>query len=98
MGGHIRLVDMGAVKRRANDRLRDKAVSYNSGPDAVPFLCECDDPCCRELVRLTVEAYNARGDRGSLRHPGHEQSGCRSSQAVRAAPARGRKLTGRRPG
>jgi hypothetical protein len=25
----------------------------------VPFLCECGDPDCRELVRLTAEEYAA---------------------------------------
>jgi hypothetical protein len=65
-------VDTSAVKRALNDRLRRKAALYDSGPDPVPFLCECGDPLCRELVRRTVDAYGARRDGDPLLFPGHQ--------------------------
>jgi hypothetical protein len=41
--------------------------------DKLPFLCECDDPACRTLVRLTSREYDAAravGDRWIV-SPGH---------------------------
>jgi hypothetical protein len=64
-------VDVEGLKRRANDRLRAKALAYDIGADTVPFLCECADPACGEVVRVTVAVYIRRGD-APLLHPGHE--------------------------
>ena len=40
----------------------------------MPFICECAEPSCREVVRLTLAAY--REVRGDPRHfvnvPGHQ--------------------------
>jgi hypothetical protein len=40
----------------------------------VPFICECADPACTELVRLSLAEYEAvRADsRHFLNAPGHE--------------------------
>ncbi len=62
-----------AIFRDANDGIRDAAEEY--GLDGtVPFICECAEPSCREIVRLTLDAY--REVRDDSRHffnaPGHQ--------------------------
>ena len=44
--------------RTANERLRRAALSYRFEADQrVPFVCECADRGCRELVMLSLEDY-----------------------------------------
>ena len=44
--------------RAANDRLRRAAESHRfRETDRVPFICECADEHCREIVMLTIEDY-----------------------------------------
>lgn len=44
--------------RTANERLRRAADSHGFRPeDRVPFICECADEHCREIVMLTIEDY-----------------------------------------
>ena len=42
--------------REANEKLSDKRKELELGGET-PFLCECGDPGCTELVRLSVEQY-----------------------------------------
>lgn len=61
-----------SIFRDANERLRQAAESL--GADVVPFICECSETGCTELVQLTLEEY--RGIRTHPRRfataPGHE--------------------------
>ena len=42
---------------------------------ALVFLCECDDPFCTELVRLTLNEYDGRRRRdGLILHPDHRDA------------------------
>lgn len=44
--------------RSANERLRRAADSHRfRREDRVPFICECGDENCREIVMLTIEDY-----------------------------------------
>jgi hypothetical protein len=44
--------------RSANERLRRAADSHRfRREDRVPFLCECADDNCREIVMLTIADY-----------------------------------------
>jgi hypothetical protein len=45
-----------ATFRDANERQVDYARAWHVEA-AVPFLCECDDLHCTEIVRLTLEEY-----------------------------------------
>jgi hypothetical protein len=68
-----------AAFRRANERIGAAAGAY--GVDTpVPFLCECADPKCSEVVRLKLEEYEEiRSDpRHFLHIPGHETDGTTS--------------------
>jgi hypothetical protein len=42
--------------RRANEAIRDAAEEHRFAAP-VPFICECPEPTCRELVRVALEAY-----------------------------------------
>jgi hypothetical protein len=45
-----------SIFRNANDRIAEAAAQH--GVDgAVPFVCECADPTCREIVRLALDEY-----------------------------------------
>jgi hypothetical protein len=46
--------------RDANERIERAAQSHRFEPDQrVPFICECADPRCRELVMLSLADYEA---------------------------------------
>jgi hypothetical protein len=42
--------------REANEKLGDKRVEL-SASGLTPFLCECSDPRCTEVIRLTLVEY-----------------------------------------
>jgi hypothetical protein len=47
-----------SVFRTANERFRQRADSYQfRTADRAPFICECADETCREIVMLTLEDY-----------------------------------------
>lgn len=52
--------------RLGNDRIARAALRHRFDRDAgVPFVCECDDWACAELIRLTLPQYElarAAGD------------------------------------
>ncbi len=61
-----------AIFRKANEEIREAAERLEV--ENVPFICECADPSCREILLLTLEEY--REIRTNARHfinaPGHE--------------------------
>ena len=61
--------------RCANERIERAAQSHHfHASQRVPFICECSDPSCRELVMLSLidyEALRAHPDRFFLA-AGHE--------------------------
>lgn len=59
--------------RDANERVRDAAVEHDF-PAPVPFLCECADEHCVDLVRLTLETYDRIRSNPTwfVNAPGHE--------------------------
>lgn len=61
-----------AIFRDANEGIRDAAEEHRiEGP--IPFVCECADPTCRELLRLLLAEYaEVRSNpRHFLNAPGH---------------------------
>jgi hypothetical protein len=75
-----------AAFRHANEQIERAAEQADIEP--VPFLCECADERCTEIVRLTLADYEAvRADpRWFLNVPGHEQG---SQPYVRVVDDRG---------
>jgi hypothetical protein len=46
--------------RDANEIIRRRAATLElGGPERVPFLCECADPECTDVIRLRIEDYEA---------------------------------------
>jgi hypothetical protein len=66
-----------AAFRDANERIR--ATERELGPplERVPYLCECDDVHCRELIALTASEYERiRADGATFAiAPGHPDDG-----------------------
>jgi hypothetical protein len=72
-----------SIFREANERIRDAAQSHGiDGP--IPFICECAEPRCRELVRLTLTQYAdvRRDPRRFFVMPGHEAVAGRFAERV----------------
>jgi hypothetical protein len=68
-----RIARNNATFRDANEHIGAAAGAY--GIDSpVPFICECADARCSEIVRLTLEQYEeVRADsRRFLNVPGHQ--------------------------
>lgn len=74
--GVERIARNDAIFREANEGISDVAEDQDFDDMRVPFICECADPGCREIVRLTLDEY--REMRSDPRHfvnvPGHEAS------------------------
>lgn len=61
--------------RTANDRIEEVAVvQARPADEPLPFVCECADPSCTQVIRVTLAAYGRiRSDpRRFLSAPGHE--------------------------
>ncbi|MFL5916966.1 MAG: hypothetical protein ACJ752_15200 [Gaiellaceae bacterium] len=64
-----------AIFRNANEGISEAAEAAGI-EDQVPFVCECADPACREIVQMSMQEYREiREDpRLFLNVPGHEAS------------------------
>lgn len=60
--------------RRANEDLERKAQALGFGEQQSPYLCECEDPACTEVVMLARSEYEAvrSNPRGFFIVPGHD--------------------------
>jgi hypothetical protein len=62
------------VFRDANEQIRQVQRELDLPDGEMPFLCECDDETCREVLRLTPAEYE--GVRSSPKRfavaPGHD--------------------------
>ena len=70
-----RIARNNATFRDANENIGATAGAY-SIDSPVPFICECADARCSEIVRLTLEQYEeVRADsRHFLNVPGHQDA------------------------
>lgn len=64
-----------AMFRDANERIKKSAAAAEI--ERVPFICECADARCTQIVRLTIAEYETiRSDPTHfLNVPGHEATG-----------------------
>jgi hypothetical protein len=69
--------DRPAEVRRRNNRIAFNARTQHFGPDVpVPFMCECGDERCTELLRMTLLRYEeGRAGGDFLVAPGHQVDG-----------------------
>jgi hypothetical protein len=64
-----------AIFRHANEQIDRVAEAEEFGGE-VPFLCECADPRCMEIIMLTLAEYDdiRRDARWFVNVPGHQAS------------------------
>ena len=48
-----------AVFRNANERIEERLEELSEVNGRSPFLCECHDPGCAEVIRLSRQEYEA---------------------------------------
>ena len=72
-----------ATFRDANERIRNAAEEHGVAA-AVPFVCECADESCREIVQMSVEDYGEvrSNPRWFLNAPGHDAAARGSVEVV----------------
>src|SRR5438045_9122592 len=66
-----------ATFREANERLENKAAELDFGDERTPYLCECENERCTELLALSRPEYEqVRADpRRFAVVPGHHEPG-----------------------
>lgn len=45
--------------REANEKLEEKVVEFDLVGERTPYICECEDPTCTSIIRLTIPEYEA---------------------------------------
>lgn len=70
--------------RAANSKIADAAEHLRTSGDPIPFLCECGDRACFEIVPLSAADYQeVRGDpRWFLHHPRHDPTADETEKLV----------------
>ena len=73
-----------ATFREANERINTAAAVYDVDMP-VPFICECAEPTCSEVVRLHLSQYEEiRADsRHFLNVPGHQAAAGEAAVVVK---------------
>jgi hypothetical protein len=68
-----RIAQNDATFRNANERIGAAAGAYDV-KTPIPFICECADPTCMEIVRLDLDQYEEirANSRRFFNIPGHE--------------------------
>ncbi len=71
-----RIAENNARFRSANERIARVAGEQGLGESPIPFVCECSDPGCVQIVALTLDDYRGVRDhpRRFLHATGHEHS------------------------
>lgn len=80
----VRIAKNEALFRAVNETIELKAESIGVGADPVPFVCECPDPSCTEIVELTLVEYEEvrTGPTRFFVLPGHEALAVQANAAV----------------
>jgi hypothetical protein len=73
-----------AVFRNANEGIEASAVEHGVD-EGVPFICECADESCTELLRLSLVDYETvrAQPRWFINAPGHQAAGGRHVEVVK---------------
>jgi hypothetical protein len=87
---HERIAANQSTFREANEKI-EAAADRMQLTDSIPFLCECADSRCIELVRMTIGEYETvRLDpRRFFTIPGHERLSVDAGAAVVVEPRNG---------
>ena len=78
-----RIAQNDATFRNANERIGAAAGVYDVNMP-IPFICECADPTCMEIVRLDLDQYEEirANSRRFFNIPGHEAAAQGSAVVV----------------
>ena len=59
--------------REANERISDSATDLGFSSEEIPFVCECADPGCQEVILMSLADYEEVRDDSThfLNVPGH---------------------------
>jgi hypothetical protein len=81
-----RIAANNAQFRDANEHIR-RAAEVHEVATGVPFICECPDPTCMDIVRLDLDDYRAvrANARWFLKAPSHELEPGPAARVVREA-------------
>ena len=62
--------------REANEILEEKATEFGLGNERTPYLCECEEERCNELVAMTRVEYEAvrANPKAFVVVPGHQEA------------------------
>jgi hypothetical protein len=65
-----------AAFRLANETLEAKAGEFGFGDQPTPYLCECEDETCMDVIRLTREEYETvrAHPKRFVMAPGHQEA------------------------
>ena len=80
----VRIAKNESMFRAANEEIELEAESMGAGADPVPFVCECPDPSCTEIVELTLVEYEEvrTGPTRFFVVPGHQAVAVQAGAAV----------------
>jgi hypothetical protein len=72
------------IFRDANEKIGERAEALDITEQRVPFLCECTDAGCTDVLLLTIEEYSRVREypTRSLNAPGHDRSAGEWEQPV----------------
>jgi hypothetical protein len=64
-----------AIFREANEQIRAAVDAHGPPMEQLPFICECADESCTDIIRVPLEKYRAVREhpRQFLVAPGHEE-------------------------
>ena len=62
--------------RKANEELEEKAAEFGFEEEGTPYLCECEEERCTNLVALTRTEYEAvrANPKSFVLVPGHQEA------------------------
>lgn len=65
-----------AAFREANEGLEQKAAELGLEGERTPYICECENETCTEIIRLSRQEYEAvrANPKAFVVSPGHHQS------------------------
>jgi hypothetical protein len=86
-----RIAENQATFRTANERIEASAEAMKLIVYPVPFICECSDPSCTEIVRLTLAQYEEIRSVPTrfFNVPGHQEQAVAAGAAVVRAEEEG---------
>jgi hypothetical protein len=60
----------------ANAKIKERALSLEINRNLIPFLCECSDVRCTQIIQLSIDSYEAAKARPAafLLVAGHDDS------------------------